>query len=428
MSSSLRFGWWTRGRRRQVLVGFQSRYITVQLAWTLVLLLGFAALRLAPPLVGLDSVSAATRLERVTQFLHIHETLWVSLGALAAALTAASISLSHRVAGPLYRFRKVFEAVQQGDLAVSTRLRAGDYLMAEREELEQMLVVLRQHIGTAQRAAEAGRVASDPDELRARLDAVHEALRLFVVEPSPLRPPAVEPVPLRPRLTGKAGLSLVELMVVLALIATTSALAIPHYLGVVETARVTRAIGDIEAIDREIALYAAQHGCLPSSLADIGYADRKDPWGNTYSYQVLGTGPEAGGAGDGGGAGNSGGGGAGADAGGKPGGDKAGKGGNADGNGKGNAAGGDGAATGGGTGGTDGTGGRRTASCAACNGQCVGSGQARKDHNLVPINSDFDLFSSGPDGKSVPALTGGPSRDDIVRGSDGAYFGPAKDY
>ncbi len=54
--------------------------------------------------------------------------------------------------------------------------------------------------------------------------------------------------------------------------------------------------------------------------------------------------------------------------------------------------------------------------------------QARRDHNLVPINSDFDLYSMGPDGKSVKPLTGGLSRDDIVRANDGAFIGKASTY
>ncbi|MBI2800096.1 MAG: prepilin-type N-terminal cleavage/methylation domain-containing protein [Gammaproteobacteria bacterium] len=55
-------------------------------------------------------------------------------------------------------------------------------------------------------------------------------------------------------------------------------------------------------------------------------------------------------------------------------------------------------------------------------------GKARKDHNLVPINSDYDLYSSGPDGQSVGPLTAKASRDDIVRGNNGSYVGPAAEY
>ncbi len=57
-----------------------------------------------------------------------------------------------------------------------------------------------------------------------------------------------------------------------------------------------------------------------------------------------------------------------------------------------------------------------------------GKGKARKDRNLVPINSDFDLWSMGKDGASVPPLTAKQSRDDIVRANDGRFIGLASDY
>lgn len=55
-------------------------------------------------------------------------------------------------------------------------------------------------------------------------------------------------------------------------------------------------------------------------------------------------------------------------------------------------------------------------------------GQYRKDKNIVPINSDFDLWSMGPDGASVPPLTGKASRDDIVRANNGRFIGVAAEY
>lgn len=55
-------------------------------------------------------------------------------------------------------------------------------------------------------------------------------------------------------------------------------------------------------------------------------------------------------------------------------------------------------------------------------------GQMRKDRNLVPINSDYDLYSMGPDGRSVPPLTAAMSRDDIVRAGNGSFVGIAADY
>ncbi len=55
-------------------------------------------------------------------------------------------------------------------------------------------------------------------------------------------------------------------------------------------------------------------------------------------------------------------------------------------------------------------------------------GQVRKDQALVPINSDYDLYSMGPDGASVAPLTAAASRDDIVRGNNGGFIGVAADY
>jgi len=54
-----------------------------------------------------------------------------------------------------------------------------------------------------------------------------------------------------------------------------------------------------------------------------------------------------------------------------------------------------------------------------------GRGGVRKDRFLVPINSDFDLYSMGKDGQSQGPLTARASRDDIIRANDGAYVGPA---
>lgn len=61
-------------------------------------------------------------------------------------------------------------------------------------------------------------------------------------------------------------------------------------------------------------------------------------------------------------------------------------------------------------------------------GKFEGKGKLRKDKNLVPINTDYDLYSMGPDGKSVSPLTGNSSKDDIVRGRNGQFVGLATDY
>jgi general secretion pathway protein G len=53
---------------------------------------------------------------------------------------------------------------------------------------------------------------------------------------------------------------------------------------------------------------------------------------------------------------------------------------------------------------------------------------ARKDKNLHPLNSDFDLYSIGKDGESRQPLTAKWSRDDVVRANDGGFVGLASEY
>jgi general secretion pathway protein G len=55
-------------------------------------------------------------------------------------------------------------------------------------------------------------------------------------------------------------------------------------------------------------------------------------------------------------------------------------------------------------------------------------GDVRKDKNLVPINTDFDLYSAGKDGETARPLTAQKSRDDVVRANNGAFIGLAADY
>ena len=52
----------------------------------------------------------------------------------------------------------------------------------------------------------------------------------------------------------------------------------------------------------------------------------------------------------------------------------------------------------------------------------------RKDKFLKPLNTDFDLFSVGPDGDTKPALSTKVSQDDVIRGLDGAFIGIAADF
>lgn len=55
-------------------------------------------------------------------------------------------------------------------------------------------------------------------------------------------------------------------------------------------------------------------------------------------------------------------------------------------------------------------------------------GKARKDGRLVPLNSDFDLYSIGEDGRTATPLSARSSHDDILRANNGAFIGLGRDY
>ena len=57
-----------------------------------------------------------------------------------------------------------------------------------------------------------------------------------------------------------------------------------------------------------------------------------------------------------------------------------------------------------------------------------GNGQMRKDKNLVPLNTQYDLYSLGADGQSRPPLTVPVSKDDVILANDGNYIGLASNY
>jgi general secretion pathway protein G len=184
------------------------------------------------------------------------------------------------------------------------------------------------------------------------------------------------------------GYSLVEVMIVMAIITTIAAIAIPVYTGCIDNARVVKAINEIKNIQSAIELYVAANNCLPGTLKDLGLESITDPWGNPYQYNIINDKMSGGNSG-----GNSGGK-SGENSGGKSGGKS---GGNAGGNSGGNAGGNAG-------------------------------GKCRKDKSLHPINSDYDLYSMGEDGKSQDPLTAKVSRDDIVRASNGGFIGLAANY
>ena len=71
------------------------------------------------------------------------------------------------------------------------------------------------------------------------------------------------------KLGGQKGFTLIELMIVVAIIGILSAIAIPLYANVQSRARVAKAQADVRTLASAVTMYNAHMGQLPAALTDL---------------------------------------------------------------------------------------------------------------------------------------------------------------
>ncbi|QSZ28027.1 prepilin-type N-terminal cleavage/methylation domain-containing protein [Aceticella autotrophica] len=99
---------------------------------------------------------------------------------------------------------------------------------------------------------------------------------------------------------NEKGFTLVELIVVVAIIAILTAVLLPKLLGYTDNARESRAKGDLASMKSVVEAYAADQGngkypaagnsgtpgTIGQVLSEHGIKTPTDPWGNSYYYAV----------------------------------------------------------------------------------------------------------------------------------------------
>ena len=139
------------------------------------------------------------------------------------------------------------------------------------------------------------------------------------------------------------GFTLVELMVVVAVLAVLAATALPFYSLLVGKAKTSACIGDVRNLEKSVTAYFVDRGTLPGAWADlteVAPSALRDPWGNTIVY----------------------------------------------------------------------------------NNNVTNPGDALKDSMAEALNTDFDIYSKGPNGTSAIDWDASGA-DDITRSGDGGYVG-----
>ncbi len=137
------------------------------------------------------------------------------------------------------------------------------------------------------------------------------------------------------------GFTLVEAMIVLAIVGVLASIAIPAYQDYKERARVYQAVTDMASMSVSIEHYYQENRFYPDTLTEVNLAGKIDPWGEPYRYLNL---------------------------------------------------------------------------------MKNGNGGARRDRNLNPLNSDFDLYSKGKDNDTRLPVSHQTSEDDILRARDGKFM------
>jgi methyl-accepting chemotaxis protein len=135
------------------------------------------------------NLTLVQRGEVAAKILYLHARLGPVLLVILLALCVHSVLVSHRVAGPLYRFRAVFQQIAEGDLSKVVKIRRGDFLLNEHAKIEEMIEALRSKLtNISNEQAEIGRLIgrlahevnqSSIEELRANISRLQECdLRL----------------------------------------------------------------------------------------------------------------------------------------------------------------------------------------------------------------------------------------------------------
>jgi len=73
------------------------------------------------------------------RILYLHEKFWPAILLAFFAMGCHSIFTSHKIAGPLYRFNLIFNAIKEGTVPAPMQLRRSDYLYSEMGNINQML-------------------------------------------------------------------------------------------------------------------------------------------------------------------------------------------------------------------------------------------------------------------------------------------------
>jgi len=80
------------------------------------------------------------------------QTVLIVMGFVSLASIAVTLIVSHKIAGPLFRFKQTFKELANGNFSNQVRLRNGDQLVEVASDFNQMITVVRARLIDAKKA------------------------------------------------------------------------------------------------------------------------------------------------------------------------------------------------------------------------------------------------------------------------------------
>ena len=143
-------------RKRFLVAPFQYRLVLASFIYIASSILVFTGALFAPLVFELSSETSTVeqRTDAANQFLSLHARLWPAFIVLVVLLSLHSILVSHRIAGPLVQFQRIFESVTAGNLSIRAKVRQRDYLVKEADTINRMLDTFSARLKTVEQSTD----------------------------------------------------------------------------------------------------------------------------------------------------------------------------------------------------------------------------------------------------------------------------------
>jgi hypothetical protein len=146
-------------RRRRVRVVYRSlqyHFLAQFFIYSTIIIFFLAVFLFLPDMLKMqdETLSMAERANAADRVITLHIKVWPAAIVLIALLGVHSFLTFHRLSGPLYRFRLIFNQMRNGEMIYPIKIRKKDFLHTEEKVLNEMIKVLTDKLQNIQQAGE----------------------------------------------------------------------------------------------------------------------------------------------------------------------------------------------------------------------------------------------------------------------------------